>query len=188
MRPVTLPAGLEDKSLEIYIHKGELRVIHNGKIASFEWLSDSIKDIFIQHMMANKRALASLRNDFHLLDANAMLLQYIKCNFGNFDGQPDMDEDGVLVTECWDCGNRGNCAGEGKVCSRLQGPNGTLTKRETEIFFLLIEGKFDKEIASHFETSLATIETQMKYIREKLGCNNRIEVMNFALKHKLTII
>jgi DNA-binding CsgD family transcriptional regulator len=138
--------------------------------------------------MANKAALASLRKDFNLSELEGMLIQYIKCNFGNFDGVPDMDEDGMIAQECWDCGRRGSCPGEGKICSRLQGPNGLLTKRETEIFFLLIDGKSHKMIADHFGTHIQTIETQLKYIREKLGCNSSIEVMNFAIKRRLLMI
>lgn len=188
MRPVNLPAGLEDNGLEIYLYKGALRVIYAGQIIPFEKLPESIRDTFSQHMMANKAAITVLHNAFNLHDANDMLTQYIKCNFGNFDGQPDVDQDGVIVSECWDCGRRGTCPGEGKVCSRLQGVNGMLSKRETEIFFLIIDGKYDKEIAAHFETSMATIATQLSDIREKLGVNNRIEIMNFAMKRKMIVM
>jgi len=188
MRPVNLPAGLEDKGVEIYIYRGRLRVIYDGQIISFEQLPERIRDLFSQHMMANRTAIISLKKDFGIENPFDMLKQYIICNFGNFDGQPDMSEDGVMITECWDCGHRGTCRGEGRVCSRLQGPRGLLTRRETEIFFLVIEGKYDKEIAEHFGVSLATIETQLKYIREKLGVNNRIEIMKFALSRKFMII
>lgn len=185
MRPINLPAGLEDNGLEIYIHKGELRVIYNQRTTSFDLLPDNVKDIFTAHMFSNKSAVKSLKKDFSLEDANDMLLQYIKCNFGNFDMIPDADEDGSIYPECWDCGKRGTCPGEGKVCSRFKGPNGFLTKRETEILFLMIEGKLDKEIADHFGVTMPTIETQMKNIREALRCSNRIEVMNFAIRRKL---
>lgn len=188
MRPVTLPAGLEDKGVEVYLHKGHLRVITNGEIIPFQQLSEEIRDVFVQHMMANKPALASLQKDFGLDKAEDMLIQYIKCNFGNFDGVADMDEDGMIAQECWDCGRRGECPGEGKVCSRLKGPNGILTKRETEIFFLLIDGMPHKQIADHFNTHIQTIQTQLKCIREKLGCHSSIEVMDFAIRRKLTII
>lgn len=188
MRPVNLPAGLEDKGVEIYLHNGELRVIYGSRVISFSELPEEIRDVFVSHMMQNKPALVCLKNDFGLTDAEPMLEQYVKCNFGNFDGQPDMNEDGVTIAECWDCGMRGNCTGEGRICSRLAGKNGILTKRETEIFFLIIEGKLDKEIANHFGSSPATIETQLKDIRMKLGCNNKVEIMNFAMKRKLLII
>lgn len=148
MRPVNLPAGLEDKGVEIYLHNGEIRVLYAGRVISFTELPEEIRDVFVSHMMANKVALACLKNDFGMTDAGEMLEQYVKCNFGNFDGQPDMSEDGITVAECWDCGKRGNCPGEGRVCSRLAGKNGILTKRETEIFFEIIDGKLDKEIAT----------------------------------------
>jgi len=185
MRPINLPAGLEDKGVEIYLHKGNLRVISNGRILSFELLSEDIRDVFVQHMMSNKPALLSLQKDFGLEDPEAMLIQYIKCNFGNFDCIADMNEDGMIAAECWDCGRRGVCSGEGKVCGRLQGPNGLLTKRETEIFFLLIDGKSHKMIADHFGTHIQTIQTQLKDIRDKLGCHSSIEVMGFAMKRKM---
>lgn len=188
MRPVNLPAGLEDKGVEVYLHKGELRVIFDSKVIPFSLLPGEIRDVFLSHMMQNKAALSCLKNDFKLTDAGEMLEQYVKCNFGNFDGQADMSEDGIIIAECWDCGLRGSCPGEGRICSRLTGDNGILTKRETEIFFLIIEGKLDKEIANHFGSSLATVETQLKDIRTKLGCNNKVEIMNFAMKRRLLIL
>jgi DNA-binding CsgD family transcriptional regulator len=187
MRPINLPAGLEDKGLEIYIHKGHLHVLFNGKVYHFDILPENVKEAFVQSMMANKPALASLKKDFGLTDAGDMLIQYIMCNYGNFDGIPDMDEEGTVYPECWDCGKRGDCPGEGKVCGRIKGPNGILTRRETEIFFLLIDGKSHKMIADFFGTHIQTIETQLKDIRDKLGCHSSIEVMNFAIKRKFIL-
>jgi DNA-binding CsgD family transcriptional regulator len=185
MRPVTLPAGLVDKKLEIFIHHNDLFVLYDERKTSFELLHADIQDCFLQHMLANKPAIVSLQKDFCLTDAKAMLIQYIKCNFGNFDNVPDMDEDGTIHSECWNCGRRGTCPGEGKVCGRIQGPNGLLTKRETEIFFLLVDGKSHKMIGDFFGTHIQTIETQLKYMREKLGCHSSIEVMDFAMKRRI---
>jgi DNA-binding CsgD family transcriptional regulator len=185
MRPVILPAGLEDKKLEIYIHKGDLRVLYNGKTTFFDLLPEEVREAFVLHMMGNKPAVESLKKDFGLTDAQQMLNQYIKCNFGNFDDIPDMDDDGTIYPECWDCGRRGECAGEGKVCGRIKGPNGILTRRETEIFFLLIDGKSHKMIADYFHSSEPTVQTQLKDMREKLGCHSSIEVMGFALKRRM---
>jgi DNA-binding CsgD family transcriptional regulator len=185
MRPIILPAGLVDKGLEIFIHKGNLHVLYNKRNIPFDLLSETIREEFLQNLMANKPALGSLKKDFALQDAEAMLVQYIKCNFGNFDNIPDQDENGTIYPECWDCGRRGECPGEGKVCGRIKGPAGILTRRETEIFFLLIDGKSHKMIADHFQTHIQTIETQLRDMREKLGCHSSIEVMNFAMKRRL---
>lgn len=185
MRPVQLPAGLMDDKLEIFIHNGDLFVLYNGRPTPFELLREDIQDSYLQHMLANKPAMQSLRKDFGLFDAREMLKQYVKCNFGNFDNIPDMDKDGTVFPECWDCGKRGECPGEGRVCGRIVGPHGILEKAETEIFFLLISGKSHKEIAAIRDKHIQTIETQLKSIREKLGCHSSIEVINYAVKRKL---
>jgi DNA-binding CsgD family transcriptional regulator len=184
MRPVTLPAGLESKDLEIYIHKGHLHVLYNSLVIHFEQLPEEIKDLFAQHMMANKAAISSLKNDFGLTDASEMLIQYLKCNFGNFDMIPDMDEEGTIYPVCWDCGKRGECPGEGKICSRIVGPNGILEKAETEIYFMLIAGMSHKMIADKRGKHIQTIEGQLRDMRAKLGSHSSIEVMGFALKRK----
>lgn len=160
-------------------------VLYNGRPIPFELLREDIQDAFLAHMLANKPAIECLKKDFQMTDAKEMLKQYVMCNFGNFDFIPDMDEDGTIFPECWDCGKRGSCPGEGKVCGRIVGPNGILTRRETEIFFLLIKGMPHKQIADHFNTHIQTIQTQLKDMREKLGCHSSIEVMDFAMKRKL---
>jgi DNA-binding NarL/FixJ family response regulator len=185
MRPVRIPGGIEDNSLEIFIHNGELEVHYMKSTIPFEKLPEHLKDAFSQHMLANKAALKSLHDDFNLHDASDMLIQYIKCNFGNYDFVPDMDSEGTIYPECWNCGKRGTCPGEGKVCGRIRGPKGLLSKCETEIFFMVVDGKFDKEIASFYDKSLATVITQLSDIRLKLDCNNRIEIMNYAIRRKL---
>jgi DNA-binding CsgD family transcriptional regulator len=188
MRPVILPAGLEDENVEIYLHKGELRAIYKGRVMPFKYLPAEFIDNLSAAMMADVRAMKSLIQDMLIVDPVAMLEQYVKCNFGNFDAEPDVTRDGLIIKECWDCGVRGECPGEGKVCKRLQGKEGMLTGAETSIFFLVIEGKLDKEISGIMEITIPTVETHLKHIREKLAVNNRIEIMGWAMKRKLLFI
>lgn len=188
MRPVNIPAGLVDKSLEIFIHNGDLHVLYNKKQVHFEFLPEKIKDSFSQHMMANKKAIKSLHDDFKITDPTDMLIQYVKCNFGNFDNQADMNEDGVIVSEIWNCGLRGKCPGEGKICGLVQGPNGNLTKRELEAFLLVVDGKYDKEIAVLMDITQNTLETYLARIRSCLKCNNRLEIMKFAIDRKIVSV
>ncbi len=51
-----------------------------------------------------------------------------------------------------------------------------LTKRETEILLLLIEGLSYKEIASHSFISMATINTHIRNVYDKLGIHSRSEI------------
>lgn len=189
MRPVPLPAGLEDQNIEIYIHNGELRAIHAGHVISFSALPHNFLEILTAQMLADHNAIKTMISDMGLTDSMEMLKQYVMCNFGNFDGQPDISaKDGIIIKECWDCGQRGICPGEGRLCKHLQCKNDILTRRETEIFFLIIDGKIDKEIASILGISVPTVETLMKRIREKMGVNNRVEIMGWAMKRNIFFI
>lgn len=185
MRRVNLPAGLEDRNIEIYINDGKLRAICCGTVLPFESLPHDFIEVLSAAMISDKKAVKSMIKDLGIVFPEKMLEKYIMCNFGNFDGVPDVTVDGVILRECWDCGHRGSCPAEGKVCSRIQGPNGLLTKRETEIFFMVVEGKQDKEIAARFDISINTVITLLKRIRECLGINNRVEMMSYAIKRKL---
>ena len=51
-----------------------------------------------------------------------------------------------------------------------------LTKRETEILLLLIEGLSYKEIASRSFISMATINTHIRNLYDKLGIHSRSEI------------
>jgi DNA-binding CsgD family transcriptional regulator len=179
MKTVNLPSGLEDKGLEIYIHNGALRVTYNGKATSFDKLPAPVRDAFASHLAANKSAQKSLREDFGITDPETMLEQYVKCNFGSFDFVPDRNESGAISPECWDCGCRGNCPGEGKVCRLPEGPGGMLAKKETQVYFMVKEGKYDKEIADIMTITMATLRTHLQRVHRKLACNNRIELMKF---------
>jgi DNA-binding CsgD family transcriptional regulator len=188
MRPVSIPAGLEDQNIEIYLHRGEIRAIYNGQVVAFNLLPQDFIDNLSSAMMSDAQAVKTLVSKMQITEPLAMLEQFVKCNFGNFDGEPDVTPDGMMIRECWDCGVRGTCPGEGKVCKRLQGKNGMLTAAETNIFFLVIEGMLDKEIASAIGCSVPTVETHLKHIREKLDVNNRIEIMGWAMQRKLLFI
>lgn len=185
MRRVPLPAGLEDRNIEIYISDGKLKAICCGTVLEFSQLPEEFIEGLSAVMIEDIKAVKSMIQDMKIVDPQKMLEQYIKCNFGNFDSQADMTHDGIIVKECWDCGKRGSCPSEGKVCSRIQGPNGMLSRQQTLIFFLVLEGKQDKEIADKFDISINTVITQPKRIRETLGINNRLEMMTYALRRKM---
>lgn len=61
-----------------------------------------------------------------------------------------------------------------------------LTVREILIVRLLAQGFIVKEIASQLNISVRTVETHKYHVYKKLGINNQIELMNFAIKNELT--
>jgi DNA-binding CsgD family transcriptional regulator len=179
MKNPQLPAGLEDKNLEIYFHDGDLKAIFQGKVVDFIELPGAIRDIFEVQLIRDTAAVHSLQHDMFILDGTAMLLQYVKCVYGGFDCKPDLR--GTKTTpECWDCGNHGACPGEGKVCKMPAGPMGVLSKREYQVTILAAKGKYDKEIAYELHIEESSVREYLKRAREKVEANNRIELMLWA--------
>ena len=70
-------------------------------------------------------------------------------------------------------------AGEGDLPEGYGG----LTPREREVLTLIGEGLTNKEIAEHLVISLSTVQTHYAHIVEKLGLNNRAELIKYAIQH-----
>lgn len=71
--------------------------------------------------------------------------------------------------------------GEGEVPEPYQ----QLTPREREVLALIGEGLTNKEIAEQLVISLSTVQTHYSNIIEKLGLNNRAELIKYAIQHGL---
>ncbi|HET7897551.1 MAG TPA: LuxR C-terminal-related transcriptional regulator [Flavisolibacter sp.] len=54
----------------------------------------------------------------------------------------------------------------------------TLTRRETELLYLMSQGKSNKEIAAHLHISVQTVQKHFKNIYRKVGAHNKIEALN----------
>lgn len=57
-----------------------------------------------------------------------------------------------------------------------------LTKRETEIFNLLIKNKSTKEISKKFNISEKTIRNHISNVMQKLSVNNRVSAVVELIK------
>jgi len=57
------------------------------------------------------------------------------------------------------------------------------TEREKEIIILCSEGLICKEVADRLKMSIHTVNTHKKNIFKKLGINNTMEMVQYALKH-----
>lgn len=60
-----------------------------------------------------------------------------------------------------------------------------LSKREKEIFFLLVTDAPNRAIAKKLFISPRTIETHRSRILEKLGCKSRYALIIWAIKNQL---
>jgi DNA-binding NarL/FixJ family response regulator len=61
-----------------------------------------------------------------------------------------------------------------------------LSAREREVLQLLAEGKSTKEIASHLNVSIKTVESHRKQIMDKLDIHSVAELTKFAIREGLT--
>jgi len=61
-----------------------------------------------------------------------------------------------------------------------------LTNREKEVLQLLAEGNSTKEIASHLNLSIKTIETHRQQIMDKLNIHSIAELTKFAIREGIT--
>jgi len=60
-----------------------------------------------------------------------------------------------------------------------------LTKRENEILILFAQGLSNKEIASQLFISIRTVESHKNNIMQKLDLKSTVELVKYAIKHKL---
>jgi two-component system response regulator NreC len=67
----------------------------------------------------------------------------------------------------------------------LDDPYRDLTRREREVFHLVIEGLTTKEIAKRLDTSVKTAENHRVRVLDKLGARNTAELIRYAVRHKL---
>ncbi len=64
-------------------------------------------------------------------------------------------------------------------------PLKALTRREREVFFLVVAGNSTKEIADKLSMSAKTAENHRGKVLKKLAANNTVELIHFAARHGL---
>ena len=66
-------------------------------------------------------------------------------------------------------------------------PYKNLTKREREVFHLVVDGKTTKEVAKALDISVKTAENHRGKVLDKLNVANSAELVKYAAQHKLLI-
>lgn len=175
-----LPAGLIDTGVEFFEVEKLVNCLHNGKRYVWNEIPQWIKDIVIEDMYLSPDAIKALAR-WDLFTEDEMLHQYILCRFGGFDNTPDIDPNGIVGhTEYWDCGRRGKCKNEGKLCSSIQVVNGYLTKQEINILKAIRKGLTNSQIAEELFISEDTVGTHCQNIQSKTGLKGKPELAVFA--------
>lgn len=188
-----LPAGLEDQGAEFYVSPttGDIKCLFGGKTLNWDEIPPELLEIIDNDMASNPIAIKALK-DWNIHDSDEMLKQYVFCRFGGFDNEADINSSGKIeYTEYFDCGKRGVCKYEGKVCATIKvgvddfGNDVKLTKRELEIVKLVAEGLTDREISERLITSEETVKTHCQNIRTKGKFKHRSAITAFASSKNL---
>ena len=180
-----LPPGLFDKAVEFLVHDHEIHCQHDGqrfKYADFpEWIIELIEEDMYNHPKAIKALV-----DWDITDRDEQIRQYICCRFGGFDNTPDIDENrNISPAEYVQCGRRGICKYEGKLCVSIVLPNGNLSKREIEVLTCIGQAKQDKEICYELSIDQSTLRNHKNSIEEKAGVHGKVAMAILAHKYQL---
>jgi DNA-binding CsgD family transcriptional regulator len=120
-----------------------------------------------------------------ITDPEERLRKFVFCRYGGFDDQADIEGD-KFHPEYFDCGKRGNCPVEGRLCHHIKAANGFLTPREIEIIKLISQDLADKEIADKLGISFHTASTHIVNIRKKLNAFTKVGIATFAVQKNIT--
>lgn len=114
------------------------------------------------------------------------LEQFGLCQFGGFDNQADFNHlEESINREYYDCGKRGSCPVEGKLCHHVKAENGYLTPQEIKFVKLITEDLTDKEIADRLDIALSTANTHRRNIQHKIGANSKVGICRFAIEKRI---
>lgn len=174
-----IPAGLTDANMEIYALDGQLHFIKNGRDHLATEMDTDDLAVF-RSMMDNDQQITDAIAEMGILNPPDQILQFLMCNFGSFDDRADLTSDGISIREYWDCGKRGTCHQEGRLCKLPEGPNGRITPREIEVIKLVCQGLVDKQIADRLSISYNTVCAHRSNIEHKLNAQCKVEIAMWA--------
>lgn len=108
---------------------------------------------------------------------------FIRCNFGRYDNQDDVDSYGNFHFEYVACPQEGECPWYNVICNPKF--NTKLSIRETEIMRLLVIGLGVDEVAGKLCLSIDTIRTHKRNAMQRVGVHSFSEFVDYAHRNKI---
>ncbi len=175
-----IPAGLlpEDCNIEIFAnpkHFGKCLFVQYGTTKSFHELPLLVVSSLYQECFNDEKAVKAMEEMG--IPPEDMVEFYNHCNRGALNGIPDIYQSGKMTREHYNCGRRGKCIGEGRVC-KLDIAGTKFTPRELECIRLNSEGNDYDQIKSEMGfRSKTAVNSLMSRCRTKLHAKDRTELL-----------
>ncbi len=181
MRPIefyTTPGG-EVTIKEIGMPERQLKESDTEFIQRF---LEVLEEFYPEAYKALREAYARYDGNRYYRDFLAVR-RFIKCNFGLYDNEIDIDENWNFKFEFVGCPMRGECAGFKVICQPQF--NSKLSDRQLEIMRLCYEGLSDEEVGKRMFLSSHTVNNHRRNSFRKLGVHSMAEFNRYAAEKGL---
>ena len=180
-----LPPGLSDSHMEIWADENmDIFILKDGRKQSLNEIDKETKQMLYDDMLQHPFSVACL-NKMGFIRRPAMLKQYLACRYGNFDHTPDFTSEGNTNSDYFNCGKRGSCRFEGKLCDKIKVAKGYLTKTEIHVVQMMALDLPDKQIAEILGMAENTLKNHKAAIFEKMEVHSKVGMASFAFEHSL---
>lgn len=179
-----IPAGLSAGEHEFYWDGPQGYVLSAGVKRPVEDMPAILKPVVDKAI--TKQALQSMLT-MGITCADQQRIQFLKCNCGNADYTPDIDETTmVLQREYVTCSMRGSCQFEGKLCRGIEVDGRALTMSHLRIIGLIRKGLYDKEICDQLHIAPQTLRTHKQTIQILLNADRKTGIALKAVQYGIS--
>ena len=179
-----IPAGIEDGGIEFFTTKNDLKALIKGRIVEFENFPLSIVTT-LRNLLDNDNEANIALDELGMNKYPERLKTYTACRFGGFNNIPDIDKNGIIHDGYWNCGNRGICPFEGRICKPVAVKNGILSRKEIQIIKTLSSGDKEPVVAESIGISFNTLVNHKYNINKKMGVTSKFLMIIKAMRLNL---
>jgi DNA-binding CsgD family transcriptional regulator len=177
-----LPENLNNINKEFIGIDGEL---YRVKVELVHFNEFEAKTKYQLQSLLDEDLLAQVSLDqLQIFDEEKRVHKFGLCRFGGYDDKADITSN-CHNHEYYDCGERGKCIVEGKLCKHVQATNGYLTPREIDVIKLIASDLADKQIADQLNISVNTANQHRVNIQKKIGASSKVGICRFAVEKRI---
>lgn len=178
-----IPAGMMDHDVEFFLHKGDLMILHDSKIVSFDRIPPAVR-FYLEEILDQDPDAIYCLDLMEITDPIERLRQFAICRFSSFDLVADVTEGGHSHPEFTICEKRGRCPYEGTLCRSLP-DHYHLSSRELQVIRVMASGLPNKLMAYELGISINTVSTHIENIANKLQVHSKRKILLWAVKNNI---